>query len=170
MSFLDNPHRLSISLQPRFFQSFEPAFRHPNPGFVSDKSSPRPPRRGGSFESETGFVSDKSGLRPPRRGGSFESETGFVSDKSGAAFLGSGGRELEVLRNSGAPFLPGSARVTLEGDGPAIPPLQRFERWVKTLPTLMQLTRALNGCHDGVQRQCPAVEPHGLNAVVPKEG
>ena len=45
------------------------------------ESSPRPPRRGGSFESETGFVSGKSGPRPPRRGGSFEGETGFVSDK-----------------------------------------------------------------------------------------
>ncbi len=31
---------------------------------ISDKSGPRPPRRGGSFESETGFVSDKSGPRP----------------------------------------------------------------------------------------------------------
>ena len=65
---------------------------------------------------------------------------------------------------------PSRAGGALDGKGPAIPPLQRFERWVKTLPTLMQLTRALNGCHDGVQRQCPAVEPHGLNAVVPKEG
>ena len=35
------------------FHSFEPDSLHPNPGFVSDKSGPRPPRRGGSFESET---------------------------------------------------------------------------------------------------------------------
>ena len=42
---------------------------------------PRPPRRGGSFESETGFVSGKPRPRPPRRCGSFESETGFVSGK-----------------------------------------------------------------------------------------
>ena len=35
-------------------------FSSPDLGFVSDKSGPRPPRRGGSFESETGFVSDKS--------------------------------------------------------------------------------------------------------------
>ena len=34
---------------------------------ISDKSGPRPPRRGGSFESETGFVSDKSGPRPAVR-------------------------------------------------------------------------------------------------------
>ena len=47
--------------------------------FVSDKSGLRPPRRGGSFESETGFVSDKSGLRLPRH----SDETGFVSDKWG---------------------------------------------------------------------------------------
>ena len=35
----------------------------------------RPPRRGGSSESETGLVSDKSGPRPSRRGGSFRGET-----------------------------------------------------------------------------------------------
>ena len=62
---------------------YEPVSSHQAQAFVSGKSGPRPPRRGGSFESETGFVSDKSGPRPPRRGGSFESETGFVSDKSG---------------------------------------------------------------------------------------
>ena len=28
----DNPHKLSIPLQPPFFQSVEPVFRHPNPG------------------------------------------------------------------------------------------------------------------------------------------
>ncbi len=40
-----------------------PASRAPAPG------------PSGSSESETGFVSGKSGPRPPRRGGSFESET-----------------------------------------------------------------------------------------------
>ncbi len=38
VSFLDNPHKLSIPLQPPFFQSVEPVFRHPNPGFVSENS------------------------------------------------------------------------------------------------------------------------------------
>ena len=163
MSFLDNPHKLSIPLQPPFFQSSEPVLRHSNSGVVSDKPGSDNAASRASKMLLNLLVSIWY-LKLQRL------SAGVVSGKAGAAFLGSGGRELEVLRNSGAPFLPGSARVTLEGDGPAIPPLQRFERWVKTLPTLMQLTRALNGCHDGVQRQCPAVEPHGLNAVVPKEG
>ena len=42
---------------------------------VSDKLGPRPPRRGGSFESETGFVSDKSSPRP---GGSSEEKHPIV--------------------------------------------------------------------------------------------
>ncbi len=37
------------------------------PSIVSGKSGLRPPRRGGSFESETGFVSDKSSPRPTGR-------------------------------------------------------------------------------------------------------
>ena len=38
---------------------YEPVSSHQAQAFVSDKSGPRPPRRGGSFESETGFVSNK---------------------------------------------------------------------------------------------------------------
>ena len=37
VSFLDNPHKLSIPLQPPFFQSVEPVFRHSNSGVVSSK-------------------------------------------------------------------------------------------------------------------------------------
>ena len=35
-------NKLSIPLQPLFFQSVEPDLRHPNPGVVSDKSGPCP--------------------------------------------------------------------------------------------------------------------------------
>ena len=44
---------------------FEPVSRHPATVAVSGKFGPRPPRRGGSYESETGFVSGKPGPRPP---------------------------------------------------------------------------------------------------------
>ena len=66
--------------------------------------SPGPPRRSGSYESETGFVSGKSGPRPPRRGGSFESETGFVSDKWGP--WKSRVKQSEMFRDLGIPSRP----------------------------------------------------------------
>ena len=47
---------------------FEPVSRHPATVAVSGKFGPRPPRRGGSYESETGFVSGKCRPRPPHDG------------------------------------------------------------------------------------------------------
>ena len=49
---------------------------------VCPRAGPRPPRRGGSFESETGFVSDKQSTRPTRRYGSYRAKQGcFRQDK-----------------------------------------------------------------------------------------
>ena len=51
---------------------FEPVSRHPATVAVSGKFGPRPPRRGGSYESETGFVSGK--CRPRHHDGAHHSE------------------------------------------------------------------------------------------------
>ena len=51
---------------------FEPVSRHPATVAVSSKFGPRPPRRGGSYESETGFVSGK--CRPRHHDGAHHSE------------------------------------------------------------------------------------------------
>ena len=61
---------------------FEPVSRHPATVAVSGKFGPRPPRRGGSYESETGFVSGKPGPRPPHDGAITQRENSRSSMKT----------------------------------------------------------------------------------------
>ena len=42
VSFPDNPHKVSIPLQPPFFQSFEPVLRHANPVLFQVSGAPAP--------------------------------------------------------------------------------------------------------------------------------